>query len=226
MNEEKTEGIVLKAIPFKENDRILSLFTPDRGVMSLYVRGLSKKKPALVNLTTPLCRAEYHFRKGRSDLYRFIDGTILDLHLPMRRSYHHLEYAGKMLQAILKAQMPGKKSEGLYYLLISYLKKLSDLSFPETLWVSFELKLLKYEGLLAIHETCLSCGKEKASHISNGESRCTKCSDPMSLSLSDLDWKTLQVLSHTRTFDPFLNLELSSSLTQAIDALFKTQYDF
>ena len=96
MNEEKTEGIVLKAIPFKENDRILSLFTPDRGVMSLYVRGLSKKKPALVNLTTPLCRAEYHFRKGRSDLYRFIDGTILDLHLPMRRSYHHLERCSKL----------------------------------------------------------------------------------------------------------------------------------
>ena len=48
MNEEKTEGIVLKAIPFKENDRILSLFTPDRGVMSLYVRGLSKKSLPLL----------------------------------------------------------------------------------------------------------------------------------------------------------------------------------
>ena len=31
MNDEKTEGIVLKAVPFKENDRILSLFTPDQG---------------------------------------------------------------------------------------------------------------------------------------------------------------------------------------------------
>lgn len=220
MNDEKTEGIVLKTVPFKENDRILSLFTPDQGVMSLYVRGLSKKKPALVNLTTPFCRAEYLYRKGRSDLYRFIDGTILDLHLPLRRSYHHLEYAGKMLQAILKSQLPGKSAKNLYHLLASYLKKLSEASFPETLWASFALKLLKYEGLLVVDETCLSCEKNAASHISEGESLCEKCSTSMDFSFSDLDWKTLQVLSHVRSFDPLLKLELPSSLLQAIDALF------
>lgn len=225
MNDEKTEGIVLKVVPFKENDRILSLFTPDQGVMSLYVRGLSKKKPAIVNLTTPLCRAEYLFRKGRSDLYHFIDGTILDLHLPLRRSYRHLEYAGKMLQAILKSQMPGKRSKNLYYLFVSYLKKLSVASFPETLWASFVLKLLKYEGLLAVDKTCLSCKENGASHISGGESRCEKCSSPTGLSFSNLDWKTLQVLSHVRSFEPLLKLEIPSSLTQAIDTLFSLQFN-
>ncbi|MDJ0652337.1 MAG: DNA repair protein RecO [Simkaniaceae bacterium] len=175
MNDEKTEGIVLKAVPFEENDRILSLFSPDQGIVTLYVRGLSKKKPTLVNLTTPLCRAEFLFRKGRSNLYRFIDGTILDLHLPLRRSYRHLEYAGKMLQAILKSQMPGKNAKKLYHLLSSYLKKLSEASFPETLWASFVLKLLKHEGLLVFDETCLRCEENAASHISEGESLCEKC---------------------------------------------------
>ena len=42
----------------------------------------------------------------------------------------------------------------------------------------------------------------------------------MSLSFSNLDWKTLQVLSHVRSFDPLLKLEIPSSLIQAIDALF------
>ncbi|MCB1073889.1 MAG: DNA repair protein RecO, partial [Chlamydiia bacterium] len=74
MNEKRVEGIVLKAIPFKESDRILSIFTPDRGIISLFVKRISKSRPAMVNLTTPLCRAEFVFRKGRSDLYRFIDG--------------------------------------------------------------------------------------------------------------------------------------------------------
>ncbi len=224
MDEKRVEGVVLKAIPFKENDRILSIFTPDRGVMSLYVRGLSKKKPTLVNLTTPLCRGEFVFRKGRTDLHRFIDGTILDLHLPLRRSYKHLEYAGKMLQAILQSQMPGKSANRLYALLTSYLKKLPDSSFPETMWASFQLKLLKYEGLLAISETCLSCGKEKATRIMDGESRCKNCSDPLSFPFSDLDWKTLQVLVGARQFDPFINLELSSPLIQAINTFFTTQY--
>lgn len=225
MKEEKTEGIVLKTVPFKESDRILSLFTPDQGIISLYVRNLSKKKPAFVNLTTPFCQAEYLFRKGRSDLHHFHDGTILDLHLPIRRSYRHLESAGKMLRAILKSQMPGKESPGLYHLLISYLKKLSETSFPETLWASFALKLLKYEGLLSINETCLSCEKEEAFSISQGESRCKKCSIHASIPFSDLDWATLQVLSHIRSFNPLLSLELSPPLIQTIEALFSMQYD-
>lgn len=146
--EEKVEGIAIKAIPFKENDRILTLYTPEQGVMSLYVRDLSKKKPTLTNLATPLCRGEYLFRKERSDLHKFLDGSIFDLHLSLRKSYHHLEVAGKILQTIHETQLPGKSSPALYALLASYLKKLSDAKFPETLSASFHLKLLKHEGLL------------------------------------------------------------------------------
>ena len=47
MEEQKVEGIVLKTVPFKENDRILTLYTPQQGVMSLYVQGLSKKKAGI-----------------------------------------------------------------------------------------------------------------------------------------------------------------------------------
>ena len=48
MEDKRVEGVVLRATPYKENDRILTLLTPDRGVISLYVRGLSKNKPANV----------------------------------------------------------------------------------------------------------------------------------------------------------------------------------
>lgn len=194
--EEKVEGIVLKAISFKENDRILTLYTPEQGVMSLYVRGLSKKKPTLTNLATPLCRGEYLFRKGRSDLHKFLDGSILDLHLSLRKSYHHLEVAGKILHTMHETQLPGKSSPALYALLASYLKKLGDAKYPETLSASFHLKLLKHEGLLALEN-----------HDDS------------------LDAKAIHALTHARQFEPLLDLELSSSLLKGIDALFAAQYE-
>ena len=184
MNERQVEGVVLKSIPFKESDRILSVFTPNRGIISLFVKRLSKSRLSILNLTSPLCRGEFVFRKGRSDLYRFIDGTIIDLHLKVRRSYKHLKCAGKMLNAILTSQMPGKSAPALYALLISYLKHLSDFSDPIVLWASFQLKLLKHEGLLAIDETCLSCSKAQALRIIDGESRCIKCADTLSFPFS------------------------------------------
>ncbi len=42
--------------------------------------------------------------------------------------------------------MPGKSAHRLYALLTTYLKKLPNSSLPETLWASFQLKLLKHEG--------------------------------------------------------------------------------
>ena len=193
--EEKVEGIVLKAIPFKEQDRIVTLYTKEQGTISLYVRGLSKKKPTLTNLTTPLSRGEFLFRKGKNDLHTFIDGTIFDLHLNLRTSYKHMETGGKFLQAIHHTQLPCKKAPSLYALLASFLKKLGAASFPETLWASFQLKLLTHEGLL-----CLDQHR----------------------SFSETDWKLLVFLTHARQFDPLLNLELPSSLLKEIEALFAT----
>ncbi len=220
MSEERSEGIVLRAIPHKESDRILTLFTPDRGVMSLYVRGLSRTRPALVNLTTPLCRAEFVFRKGRSDLYRFIDGTILDMHLSLRKSYSLLEIGGKMALTILNSQLPGKSAEGLYILLTSFLKVLPKASHPETLWATFQLKFLKAEGLLAVAPTCLNCQKAPATRIVDGESRCVGCSDGMSFPFSQEEWEQLLLLFHVRQFQPLLYLELAPSLLKGIETIY------
>ena len=222
MTDKRVEGVVLRATPYRENDRILTVLTPDRGVISLYVRGLSKNKPAVLNLTTPLCRAEFIFKKGRSDLYRFLDGTIIDLHLPLRRSYRHLEVAGKILQSILKTQMPGKDSYALYLLLISFLKKLPEAIEPETFWATFQLKLLKHEGLLEIAENCLSCASAPAMQILGGESRCSQCGGELGFPFKDEEWKTLRNLFDARSFDPLLALKLSPSLTRGIDACFRS----
>lgn len=222
MSEKRVEGIVLKSIPFKESDRILSVFTPNRGIISLFVKRLSKSRPSMVNLTSPLCRGEFVFRKGRSDLYRFIDGTIVDLHLSLRRSYKHLQCAGKMLNAILTSQMPGKSAPALYALLVTYLKHLSDFPDPEVLWASFQLKLLKHEGLLALDETCLSCSKEKASRIVEGESRCVKCADALSFPFSKEEWKILMHLFYTKQFEILKSFKIDSALTQGIETIYSS----
>jgi|GEM_PF-2464476 len=144
MKESKCEGIVLKSYPFKEEQRIIHLFTPDQGVIHLITRNLSLKKPQHVNLATPLCRGHYVYRKNRSALCTFVDGSILNLHLPLRSSLRLLKLSGLMLQTIHTTQLPEKPHPQLYHLLRAYLEKL-PLS-PESLWLSFQFKLLKYEG--------------------------------------------------------------------------------
>ena len=44
MSEIKTEGIILKMIPYKDHHRIVQIFTPDSGIISLLAKGVSRPK--------------------------------------------------------------------------------------------------------------------------------------------------------------------------------------
>lgn len=55
----KTEAIVLKSIDYKENDKMLTLFSSDLGKISAGIRGVKKPTAKLNFAAQPFCFAEY-----------------------------------------------------------------------------------------------------------------------------------------------------------------------
>ncbi|MBS0619911.1 MAG: DNA repair protein RecO [Verrucomicrobia bacterium] len=143
MENGQTEGIILKSLDYREQSRIITLFSPE-GLISLIIRGVSRKIP----FTIPLNRIECHYRRGRSDLLSFLDGTLLDDHQSLRTSLASLQAAGTLSSHILQTQLPGKPSPALYALYRAYLKQVPHFPDPAPLIASFQLKLLCHEGLL------------------------------------------------------------------------------
>ncbi|SRR5581483_3103252 len=221
MQTEKIEGIVLRSQDYKESHRIITLFTPE-GLVSLIVRGISRKNTRLLTLTTPFCNAEYHFRKGRGELLSFHDGTLLDDHLTLRHSLKSLQLAGSLASAILASQMPGKPAPALYLLYKAYHKQASHFKDSDTLLASFYLKLLKYEGLLTISSHCVECENPSPLRIYNGESFCSHHASPGSLIFSPLEWELLLQLDNSLQFSALSGLTLPSSLSQKIGTLFSS----
>jgi len=226
MNERYIEGIVLKSIPFQDSDRIVNVFTPEKGIISFLVKHLSTRSPLRTNLTSPLCQAKFVYRKSYSDLHHLIDGTIVNLHLSLRHSYKYLHCGGKMLHAIKISQMPGKSAPLLYTLLMKYLNQISYFLHPEILLASFQLKLLKHEGILALNKICLACSKKEASHLIKGESRCAKCAqNTMSLSFSSTSWNMLLQLCHAKKFTTLHSLKPYIELPQDVETLYHSLYE-
>ncbi|MFI5333630.1 MAG: DNA repair protein RecO [Chlamydiales bacterium] len=147
---EATEGIVLKSLDYKENQRIITVFSKDFGVISLIVKGVSRSSLQKLAITTPLCQAEFHFTRGKSDLFRLSECAVVCDHLPLRNQLSHLQAAGVMAQAILKFQLPCKPTPLLYALFERYLKQLPGFPNPLPLTSSFLLKMLHLEGLLSL----------------------------------------------------------------------------
>ena len=56
--EEKLCGIVLSGVNFGENDKILSIFTPDKGVVSAKIKGVKKAGAKMKFAAEPFCCAQ------------------------------------------------------------------------------------------------------------------------------------------------------------------------
>ncbi len=147
MSEIKTEGIILKMIPYKDHHRIMQILTPDSGILSLMAKGVSK--PKMQSLLSPLTQLEVIYRKKGSDLCFFKEGVVIQHHHFLRESWQMLESAGKMATAISRSQFPEKAAPDLYRLLIASLKQLPHFEEPATLITLFYLKLLSHEGVLS-----------------------------------------------------------------------------
>ena len=55
----KTEAVVLQSIDYKDNDKLLTLFSPSLGKITAGIRGVKKPKARLGFCAQPFCFAEY-----------------------------------------------------------------------------------------------------------------------------------------------------------------------
>jgi len=145
----KFRAIVLKSFDFQEREKILTLFTEEVGIASMIVKRISPKNSQLINLCSPLTIAEYHCVKGKSDLYSYRDGSLIDLHLDLRKDFDQLQSAFKLLEVIKSSQIPGRASPEIFALLSAYLRQIPNFSDQIPLKTSFLLKVLFHEGLVS-----------------------------------------------------------------------------
>jgi len=219
MHEERIEGIVLRSQDYKERHRIITLFSP-QGIISLIVKGISRKNARLLALTTPFSHGEYVCRQGRSELWSFLDGTLLNDHLTLRENLKSLQAAGTLANAILASQMAGKPAPALFVLYKSYHKQASSFEDPIALLISFYLKLLKHEGLLSVSPHCSSCGENTARFLFHGESFCPTHAPLNAMVFSDSEWKDLLLLDDAQHFSSLRTLSPPPSFLQKIHTLF------
>lgn len=193
------DAIVLKATPYEEDGKILKLFTREAGLLSVIIKKLGRKASYWQTVTSPLARGEFHLTRRQSDLYTLGDVSLIDAHYEIRNHLDKLDAACSILRAILTSQYPEKASPELYLLTTTYLKKLKTFHDPAILALSFQMKLLNYEGLFP--ETIEEFGKP----------------------LSADEWLILECLCHAKKFDLLESITLTSSLKDKAIDLFTTR---
>lgn len=139
------EGIVMKTVPYRDRDRVVTLFT-EEGLISVM---MYRPKAGLAEMLTV---GEYEVEKGKGELWKLKDGYVIRGQRQLCKTIPEMDVAGKMIQAILRTQMPEKATPGLYPFFRAYLSQVCGFKNLPNLLYSFYLKLLKHEGLLSAQE--------------------------------------------------------------------------
>ena len=217
MDFEKTTTITLKVIPYRDNSKILRVLTEDDGIISVMVSGISKKKMYLNQVCSLFTISEMVLKKRKTDLYFLKDASVLDNNLHLREKLSYLKEAGSMIVAIMNSHFFQKKSKNIFILLKTYLKKISI--NPEAVSLSFLLKILLNEGLINPKESCNRC-PSPALFFDRGEPLCEAHATSFSHKFTIDEYKTLLVLSLSRSFSIFKDLEITSALKEKTKIFF------
>ena len=153
----KTDAIVLQTVDYKDNDKLLTLFSPSLGKITAGIRGVKKPKAKLAFSAQPFCFAEYVLaeRGGRYTVTAaYLHESFFALRTDLLRFYAACA-AAEICRAILQEN---ESYEGLFIGFIECLKSLSlaEDEVAEAL-ISFILIALRESGYpldLSYYEEC------------------------------------------------------------------------
>jgi DNA repair protein RecO (recombination protein O) len=152
-------AIVLRSVNYRDNDRMLTLLSPQLGRVEVLSRGCRRPKSPLLCASDLFCTGEYVlFTQGDRSL--LTGCTLKDSFYPLRLDLPRLSCGVYMLNLCEAAAQPGEESPELFLLL---LKSLHRLSYgPEARRGLVSGFLLHYATLLGYKPRlnhCVHCGK-------------------------------------------------------------------
>lgn len=175
-------GIVLKNIKYSESDRILTVFTKERGKISVMAKNASSKRSKVIAQTSTFAYSYFILYPGKNfytlrnaEYIRCFTGLETDLE---RLSF--ASYACELIDIFYEDKMEEEITFNLllYTLDLMQKSKLENLSF---IMLSFMVKLLGINGILPDFKHCNICGELKESdyylEIETGMVSCKKCTN-------------------------------------------------
>lgn len=177
--EEKLNGIVIGGVNYGENDKILSIFTLEKGTVSARIKGVKKAGAKLKFAAEPFCFAEYVFMVN--GLHRTVkNASLIDSYYPIREDIVKYFCAGTVLEFLRKFLKEEIVSPEIFVLALDTLKELAyGEMLPEYVTVKFLVKALQFTGYgLRISSSCDVCGCDKILRpFFNADSGSFTCAD-------------------------------------------------
>ena len=155
---------MLRSMRYAEADRILHLYTAERGRIGAIAKGVRKTKSRFGARLEPLSHVELMLHEGAGELQTITGVELLRTHRASREDPYRLNVGLIGAEAMLRLFGEPEANERAFGALARFLDLLDDAPARESrpavdpLALSFQLKLLWLAGYLPHLTSCVECG--------------------------------------------------------------------
>ncbi len=197
---------MLRSFRLGEADRVLHLYTHDRGRVGAVAKGVRKTTSRFGGRLEPMSHVELVLHHGRGELETVTGASLVRSHDRVRSDAYRLQAGTIGMEAMLRLFTEQEANERAFTALTRFLDALDEApSRPggrydlEPVVLSFQLKLLWLSGYMPHLQSCVECGSEiglVAYLPSAGGAVCAAC-DSGGIRLTDAGLHGIRRLLHT-----------------------------
>jgi len=192
----KTKGIVLLESNMGDNDKMLTILTPN-GKIGCSAKGAKRPKSNLMAGTQYLCFGEFSLYKSASS-YTINIAEPIEIFYNVRLDIDKLTYASKVTKLVNEVTDENQNTYRVLQLTLNtiYMFSESDKEL-DFIYSIFKMRLLSIIGFKPVIEGCSTCNEKKVSYFSLKDNgfKCEACGkqDKGAIKLSDTTIKLLGI---------------------------------
>lgn len=189
MNNFVTDAINLKSYNLSESDKIIVMYSKDKGLIRGVAKGVKKPKSKLGARMDLLVANKLMLYKGKS-MDRICQADVLNTFTKTRQNMDKIFYSMYITEVVNNFGVEGDPcSSEVYDILYKALDKISEAeNFVEIMLsvIKFQLKMMQISGFGIEFDTCLCCGepiKSENMYFSSqmGGIICAECNNTLHL---------------------------------------------
>ena len=160
MEEIKLKGIVIKADDYKDSDKLVTIFSAEKGLIRARARGVKKNKAKLAFAVQPFAFVEF-LMSERDGFYTIINASSIDQFFAVTSDFDNYIFMLACLEVVQKTVKENENQVDLFLLLLNSLKLVAYENVSSiNVFIKFMIEAMGYLGFSFVFDKCACCGKE------------------------------------------------------------------
>lgn len=220
----RTEAVVLRRQDLGEADRLLTVYSLDRGKLRLVAKGARRPSSRKAGHLEPFTRVKLLLARGR-ELDIITQAEAIETYRGIQEDLIRFGQASYTAELLDRFTVEQEENQTLYRLLINTLERLISGEEPAATMLFYELRLLEHVGYRPELFRCVGCGEEirprdQFFSAAEGGILCPKCGSERG-DASPISLNELKVLRHfaRNPFHVATSAQIRPKIYEGVDRL-------